>query len=205
MLSLSLTAFYENAEAIQGTTAPTGLSQACLNELGKVTPPLPTVKEMLNVDPIKTPWGINLDLVDEFRHRFRNTKGLGDACNFAARITLYQKHKSIAKKLAEEYSAKIKEPKKSKELQEEIAALREKMDSNNIMLKNFAAKIRSQIGLKAEQIAKLPDLDTWNAKKQAAQQTLAPTRPKTPTPVKRGLSFPPDRPLSRVPQEKPNF
>jgi hypothetical protein len=186
MLWISLGALHQNVEATQGTTAPAGLSQDCLDQLAKVDPPLPTVRNILDVDPVKVPWGVNLNLVDEFASRFRNTPGIGDACNFAARITLYQKHKSIAKNLSEQYasiSEKINTYKEDlKKLQDEKSSVRKKMDNNGIMLKTFAAKIRSQIGLKAEQIAKLPDLNTWNAMKKESQQVVAPQRPQTAVP-----------------------
>ena len=222
MLWLSLGTLHQNVEATQGTTAPAGLSQDCLDRLAKVDPPLPTVRNILDVDPVKVPWGVNLNLVDEFASRFRNTPGIGDACNFAARITLYQKHKSIAKNLSEQYasiSEKInaysekkitkKDKKDLKKLQDEKSSVRKEMDNNGIMLKNFAAKIRSQIGLKAEQIAKLPDLNTWNAMKKESQQVVAPQRPQTAVPSQsenQAGSTPARRqPIRLAPQRNPDF
>jgi hypothetical protein len=243
MLGLSLTAFYENTEATQGTTMPNPLSQECLSQLRKVEPPLPTIEEMLDVDPIQTPWGINLRLVEEFNHRFRNTSGLSDECNLAPRITNYQNNLSGLKKVeiimpviqemidnvtlnADTSLKMLEETKKDRKtkareqqqiehdkkvalapLLERMEKLKRDRDLAKIGIdktkNNY--KMMQAIGLTEQQIAKLPDRDTWKAMEQEAQQLAVPRRPQTPTPVKRGLSSPPNRPLPRVPQEKPNF
>jgi hypothetical protein len=243
LLGLCLTAFYEHAEATQVTMLPNPLSQECLSQLAKIKPPLPTIEDMLNVNPAQTPWGINLKLVEEFNHRFRNTSGLSDECNIAPRITNYQNNLSDLKKaeiimpviqemidnvnldadtsLKRSAASKKSKKEKAKEQQQiehdkEVALkpLLERMDK----LKRAQAlakigldktknnyKMMLALGLTNQQIAKLPDRDTWKAMQQEEQQALAPTRPKTPTPAKRNLSFPPNRSLPPTPQTNSNF
>jgi len=211
--------------AAQGSSNPSAIDQKRLEALQ------PTLKQILDVDPNKVPWGVNLDLVLE-RGAEARKKSL-DKYDFSSRITLYQKHKSKAKKLSEQYAVlaeridqtndnaakqlkslnsvnmlkrlgmkkKIEQDRDRalQPLQEQMAKFRDDLQTNSIQMKNLIVTITKQTGLTPDQIARLPDFDSWkNMQKPTPQEVPQEVQQAAPLQEKPKL-----RPLPPIPRSGP--
>lgn len=214
--------------AAQGSPNPSAVEQERLEALQ------PTLKQILDVDPNKVPWGVNLELVLERGTEARN-KSL-DKYDFSSRITLYQKHKSKAKTLSEQYAVlgeridqingnaekklksldsvnilkRLSMKKKIEQdrdgalhpLQEQMAKLKNDLQTNTMHMKNLIVTIMKKTGLTQDQIAKLPDFDSWKKMQKPTSQE-APQRPQQPAPQPQAQK-PQSRPLPPLPSRPPS-
>ena len=214
--------------AAQGSPNPSAVDQERLEALQ------PTLKQILDVDPNKVPWGVNLELVLERGTEARN-KSL-DKYDFSSRITLYQKHKSKAKTLSEQYAVlgeridqingnaekklksldsvnilkrlsmkkKIEQDRDGalQSLQEQMAKLKNDLQTNTMHMKNLIVTIAKKTGLTQDQIAKLPDFDSWKKMQKPTPQE-APQRPQQPAPQPQAQK-PQSRPLPPLPSRPPS-
>lgn len=174
-----------------------GQVPASQNDQKRLAALTPTLKEIMTVDAKQMPWGVNLSLVEK-RGQEARTQSL-DKYDFSSRITLYQKHKTKAKKLALEYKdllakrdpinaeaekqldelknvnplkrigmkKKVEQNRKDRlqEVEKTIVDKKNELERNATSMKNLGATIMKQTGLKPEQIAKLPDYETWKTRK----------------------------------------
>ena len=112
--------------------------EACLAKLKLLEDKkeIPTLKDILHVEPVKEPWGVNLDLVAK---RGQGVRGNSlDQCDFSSRITLYPKEKKVVEDLTQQVRVKEKE---RDDLNEDI-------NKQTKLLKKFFKKAKAQQAIK---------------------------------------------------------
>lgn len=87
-------------------------------------------------------------------------------------------------------------------LQEQMAKLKNDLQTNTMHMKNLIVTIMKKTGLTQDQIAKLPDFDSWKKMQKPTSQE-APQRPQQPAPQPQAQK-PQSRPLPPLPSRPPS-
>jgi hypothetical protein len=109
----------------------------------------PTLEQIKNVDPKEVPWGVDLNMVEERGKKARDETL--DRYDFSSRITLYQKHKSKARIIANEIQIRAADLTQQKK---DLENLQAKLGRANLLERPALKKSMSAVTEKVETLEK---------------------------------------------------